>query len=1061
LPPLLHFERPNPRIDFAATPFYVNTTRAPWPRVAGRARRAAVNSLGVGGTNAHVIVEEAPPLAPASRSRPCQLLTISARTDTALEAQAARLRRHLEMHPEIDLADAAHTLNVGRRVLEHRRIVVCRDREEAIAMLGGRDASPPIVHGVAARTVAFAIGAIDVHDDATMRELYREEPAFRSAIDRCSRLFGVAGGSEVRDAFAGAPGANPGHAEQAAVARPIAFAWQWGLAALWLRWGIKPDLLLGHGVGELVAACLSGVMSLDDAIGLLLGADRHCTLHPPQLPILSSLTGTWVTAAQATDPRYWSDRRSPPDRLGDALGELLRAPDQAVLEIGPTAAAARLIGQGPPDAQAGPLFCSSLADETDPGAGLRGHLTTLGRLWMLDVPVDWTSFYSGERRRRVGLPGYPFERQRYWIDIRRPTDPAAPERRADIADWFTTASWRRTPTRQVPAVSTSSDCWLLLMDDLDIGQQLAALLERHQQQVVRVSPGTGFSHRGSGGFTVRPSVRADYQALLYDLQRQGRLPRHVVHLWTVGESDRETLDDTLDRGFYSLLALAQALGDFSLGACTLDVVSSSMQEVTGTERLTPAKTAVLGPCRTIPCEYPHITSRSIDIELPVSPSALLGELLSRGDDVVALRGTHRWVPAFEPVSLAADATPFRRAGVYLITGGLGGIALALAERLAASVQARLVLTSRTPLPPRAEWASLRAGDGSEETRRRIRGVQRLESLGAEVLILQADVSDPIAMHRVVLESVERFGAIHGVLHTAGVPGVGLMQLKTAAAAARVLAPKIHGTIALCDALQDRALDFLVLFSSVASAAGGGPGQVDYCAANAFLDAYARRHADSRRRIVSIGWGEWLWDAWQEGLQGFPEHVRQQLIASRQTYGIGFDDGAEALARAIAAGLPHVFVTTRDITRMVVDARQPAGGLVPVETGTGDAVRARHARPNLTSSYIAAGTKSERRIAALWEQWLGLETVGIDDNFFELGGNSLLAVNLVDRIRRDFHLETLPAQLLFECPTVATLARHIEHPDDRPDAADDLDRDTGQRAGQFRHFQEMAITDEAG
>src|SRR6185295_6600096 len=231
----------------------------------------------------------------------------------------------------------------------------------------------------------------------------------------------------------------------------------------------------------------------------------------------------------------------------------------------------------------------------------------------------------------------------------------------------------------------------------------------------------------------------------------------------------------------------------------------------------------------------------------------------------------------EPLRIAApESTPpsLRHKGVYLITGGLGGLGLALAQHLATSVQARLVLLGRTPLPPREHWPHLLAThDPASGLGRRLQIISDLEARGVELLLLTADVSDPTQVQAAVRQTLTHFGALHGVFHTAGVPGVGVIQLKSAAAAAEVLAPKVLGTLALAQALRDIPLDLLVLFSSVAAATSGGPGQADYCAANAFLDAFARRHAHDHGRTIAVGWGEWHWDAWQAGLQGFPEDVR--------------------------------------------------------------------------------------------------------------------------------------------------------------------------------------------
>ena len=340
----------------------------------------------------------------------------------------------------------------------------------------------------------------------------------------------------------------------------------------------------------------------------------------------------------------------------------------------------------------------------------------------------------------------------------------------------------------------------MLLDEAPLGAQLVAWLQQRGQDVIAVRPGRGEGARTGDLYEVRPSTRADYAAVLTQAEQQGRRVNRVVHLWMV--EDEEEPEVVLERGFYSLMALTQALGDCGVDDCRLDVVSTAMQQVTGGERVVPAKATVLGPCTVIPQEYTEFRARSIDVEPTTSLDALAGELLaSDADEVVAWREGARWVQRFAPATLETGGTSLREGGVYLITGGLGGIALGLAEHLATTVRARLVLVGRTALPPREEWPRVVAAAENATVVRRIQAVEQLEQTGAEVLVLQADVTDRTQMTEAVQRAVARFGALHGVLHTAGVPGVGLLQLKTREAAARVLAPKVQGTLALVEALR--------------------------------------------------------------------------------------------------------------------------------------------------------------------------------------------------------------------------------------------------------------------
>jgi acyl carrier protein len=326
-------------------------------------------------------------------------------------------------------------------------------------------------------------------------------------------------------------------------------------------------------------------------------------------------------------------------------------------------------------------------------------------------------------------------------------------------------------------------------------------------------------------------------------------------------------------------------------------------------------------------------------------------------------------------------------------------------------------------------------------------------------VLQADVADAEQMRGVVEQAVARFGVIHGVVHAAGVPGVGLMQLKTAETAAAVLRPKVQGTLAVSQAVAGLELDFLVLFSSVTSANGGGPGQVDYCAANGFMDAYACRYPRRHGQTVSISWGEWLWDAWQEGLLGYPEEARAELIRSRQTYGLSFAEGAEALRRVLSSQLSHVFATTRDLRAMVEDMKNSTASKMFEKLAELRQAQPLYPRPVLGTTYIAPRNEMEEKIGEMWQAVLGIEQIGIDDNFFELGGNSLLGIGLIDRLRKEFRQETLPAHVLYEAPTVSALAEYLSQTQQPVEAIKDLEIRAGRRRSRLESFRRKRLREE--
>ena len=413
----------------------------------------------------------------------------------------------------------------------------------------------------------------------------------------------------------------------------------------------------------------------------------------------------------------------------------------------------------------------------------------------------------------------------------------------------------------------------------------------------------------------------------------------------------------------------------------------------------------------IPQEYDHLTCRLIDAD---ASEDLIEEICVKGaEPIVARRGRQRWLPATEPLRLdAGSAWPglLRPGGVYLVTGAFGGIGSALAEHLARTVQAKLVLVGRTPRPDLAG---------------------RLEELGAETALHAADVADAQQMRRVVDETMTRWGRIDGVFHVAGLPGAGLLQLKTRAAAAEVLAAKARGALVLQSLLRGHPVGFLVLFSAITSLTGG-IGQVDYCAANAFLDVLAQ---SNRQRggvpTVSVNWCEWQWDSWTGRVGALDPRMQEILQQQRQAYGLTFAEGMEALGRALASGAPQVVVCTRPLQEVFQLQHSVADMLAAMDRSaqTGGSGR-RHARPALPTPYVPPGDEAEQRLADLWGDLLGIEQIGIHDNFFLLGGHSLLGLQVMTRIDETFRIE-LPLSALFEAPTVSELAAAIARNGDAP------------------------------
>jgi acyl transferase domain-containing protein len=1093
LVPSLHFRTPNPRIDFERSPFWVNTELRPWKSEAGP-RRAGVSSFGIGGTNAHVIVEEAPPPPALGPARAAQALVVSAASSEALEAAGRELAEHLELLRP-DLADAAWTLQVGRKRLPWRRSVVAAGLEEAGAALRAPGAGPDAARCDERRAaaVAFLFPGQGTQRAGMASELYREEPRFREIFDHCAGVLLPLLGSDLRELVLATAGdaAADARLRDTVLAQPALFAVQRSLAELWISWGVRPEAMAGHSIGEYVAAQLAGVFSLEDALALvaergrLMGSmpagamtaaplsERQLTerlvnhpelavavingpsscvvsgpegavaalerefaaeqiacrrlhtshafhspmmdpildafearvrrvrLEPPRIPFLSNLSGTWIEAEQATDPRYWAKHLRGTVRFADDLAVLLADPALVPLEVGPGATLASAARAVRSDAE----VIASLAAPRNGAAGdSRAMVAAAGRLWVRGVDLDWAAQHGGPRRR-IPLPTYPFERERYWIEgdgaaaapPRGDTSPAE-EKNADVAAWFWVPGWKRSRSRPAPAGEEPP--WLVLDDGSALARELVLGAEARGTAVIRVRADTAQAHPEPDLFEVEPTRREHWEALLRELSQRGASPGRIAHLWCA--DPRRDAKDAQEFGFFALTALAQALGHAgSVRGLRVVVVGNGAFDVTGEAPEGPARTTLAGFCRVAPQEYAGARFRFVDAGLDVAEAARCVARELDTDDaeaVVAWRGGHRWAPSYEPVRIESGGPPpdvVRAGGAYLVTGGTGELELALGRRLAAAGAKGIAF-----LECDASAASALASLGES---------------GAKLLPLPARVTDGAALADAVRTVRDGFGRLDAVFHTAGEIGGGIIQRKERADADRVLAPRLAAAL-LADLLYDD--ETLVIFSSAISATGV-LGQVDYCAASTFLDALAEER--SRRggpRVVTLAYGMAFWDRWTAASGAGTEALAAELRAIRDAVGITVEEGVEAAWRALRLGEPRVFVSTQDLEELVAQARDASvsdvlDGLSAGRSGGGGAAGAG-----------GLETETEREVAAVWTELLGIPGIGRRDGFFELGGNSLLAIQLASRLRKMFDIDLAMASL-FESPDLAGLAAAVD------------------------------------
>ena len=1109
LPPQINYVESNPNIDFIHSPYYVNCEPRFW-ETAYRNRTAAVHSLGFGGTNAHMIIQEAPYIK-TTTSKKANVFLISANTEQSLYSMIPSLYDYLLnllqiASAELALADAVYTLQVGRKPLRWRVAIPYQSFEHLIQVLATSGQLKKHIanhNGKKLKRIIFGFTGQGSQYAGMASDIYQEHPYFKQIVDECCAQLRPYMTIDLRDML------FPKTIEDIEIAneqlrktqytQPALFVIEYALAKFLMTLGVRPDAMIGHSLGEYVAAALSGAITLEDGLklvvtranlmastepGLMLAVpiaakeikpylsekvelvvdnapnlivvagakaeiiqfekdieyllqekelsckilntshafhsqlmdpileefyqfSSRCHIFNPIIPYLSNVSGNWISHEYLSSKRYWVEHLRETVLFSKCVETLNMTKEDVFIEIGPGRVLTSLIQQH--NLTSSPLLLQSLPSHHEANQNSYEYLlSTLGKLWLNNISIDWQHLYTNEIRQRRALPTYAFEKQSYWVEPVTIVDTESRYLQAKTDDLFYRPFWRQDKKLAMPVLikdDLTEHCLIIIGDDKEKSDLLLKYAPKGIDTYV-ISSGGRFECLDRK-FVISP-INKDHYAQCFKNIHKKYDTYFVAHTWFLDDFSNKDTKDLLSKGPYSLLYLTQVFNDVHADkSLKVLVLTTQIQSVMGTEDLLPNKASILGPCKVIPQEQANVAFKSIDLEpksnwTPMLISSLYGELLLTSSDdfkiEIAYRGQYRWIKQLKPCDKEIQGVQYDRLknkGVYIITGGLGGIGLSIAEHLAKHYKANLVLLTRSEFIPEIEWHSQVENRDSKHDEK----IDRLLTIKrhASSLAIESVAVENLPALKLVIENVKiQFGIINGVIHAAGVAGSGVAQFKSIETYQNVLTPKLTGTDNLIKCLKNDSLDFLALISSITSVTGF-PGQIDYCSANCVLDAYANKNDNFNYPVLCVVMN---WLAWRE--VGMAAESKTLLMNLDDSNSISVKEGCDIFEKIINSECNQVIISKENLNFYV----PPKASLHEFNHN-----------PFYGSNVIDV-------LFTLWQQTLGLEHINIDDDFYELGGHSLLAISLLSKIRQQFDVN-IPSTILFQAKTIRTLAAVIE------------------------------------
>lgn len=1064
LPPTLHYATPNRDIDFASSPFFVNDRLCDWQPKSDQPLRAGVSSFGIGGTNAHVILEEAPPAAASSPSRDGTLLVYSARTADALDRLQHGLDGFLAAHPDIEIGDAAYTLATGRATFPIRGAIVCDSAREAAAAFADARRVLRGTAPAATADVVFMFPGQGTQQMSMGSGLHRSFPVFRDAFDRCAELLKPALGVDLNEALdADAANTAAAQLDETWLTQPALFAMQYALARQWMAWGVQPAAMIGHSVGEYVAACLAGVFDLPTALELIaargrlmweqprgamlavaMGADQLQRRLPRELSIAAiNAPGSCVVAGD--------------DAAVEAFARQLQAADLASTKLRTSHAFHSAMMDG---------FVAPFVDILKTCTLRRPALPFISNVtgtWANAEEVTTPEYWARHAREAVrfadGAAELLKDPRRVFLEVGPGATLAKLVKRQGSADRSrvvvsSLASWQdheSVPMHYSERARLSHALGQLWIAGVDVDWPRYFEGEQRRRIALPLYPFARDRHWVNPPDKAAVPVAAASATAKQPLDRWFYLPSWTAslpparlrpgsigdnHQWLILTNGSPLAQHLIDR----LAAEGQPY------RCVSETESLTLADVTRVNHI-----VHLWTCEGAHRGYDSVVSlgrmlATRETASPVTVTIVSAQLHDPG-------GTGDVDPQRALLMGPCLAIPQEHAELTFRTIDIGTAAdacssEALVSEIVAGADPHVAYRGQTRFVPRYERVELPAEADTRSTLRdrgvylvtgghgkvgvhlaellfelcgaRIALLSRkaasspalaeLQARGAEILSIAADVANEAEMRGAVESIKDRFGALHGVVHAAGTLDDPSFNCFIESLDERVTAsqfrPKVDGVQVLDRVLEAEPLDFCIVISSNAAVLGG-LGFAAYGAANRFMDAFVAR----RNRRGGTPWLSTNWDTWSFERSTPAGELSMSPRESREAF------------RRILSRLPagQIVVGTGDISARYDQWVRRSGWQA---TGLQAHAKRIHLRPTHAGTIIEPATASERVLVGLWKEIFGFADVSVDDDFFALGGDSLTGIRLMAMIKETVGRK-LPLNALLKEPTIRALAAELD------------------------------------